>query len=39
VVFTAYGNPALDGAGQACPAGQKGFDAHPVFAADHAVLS
>jgi hypothetical protein len=33
VVFTTYGNPALDG-GAPCPGGPAGFDIHPSFNAD-----
>ena len=31
VVYVAYGNPALAGAGTACPGGRDGFDVHPAF--------
>ena len=34
VVFTTYGNPALNPAGGACPGGRDGFDVQPAFKAN-----
>lgn len=34
VVFTAYGNPALEADGGVCPGGREGFDVHPAFKVD-----
>ena len=38
VVYTVYGNPALNAGGATCPGGRKGFDVHPAFDVDGAVL-
>jgi hypothetical protein len=34
VIFTTYGNPGTYNGGHACPAGRRGFDAHPAFSVD-----
>ena len=34
VVYVAYGNPAQQNDGQACPGGRDGLDVHPAFTAD-----
>jgi hypothetical protein len=38
VVFVTYGNPALRDDGQSCPDSRQGFDVHPAFTVDGALL-
>lgn len=39
IVFTAYGNPAMDENGDVCQSSRRGFDAHPAFAVDGAKIA
>jgi hypothetical protein len=38
VIYASYGHPALYNNGETCPSSRQGFDVHPVFKIDGAVL-
>jgi lysophospholipase L1-like esterase len=38
VVYVSYGNPALQHGGEPCPTTRRGFDVHPAFRIDGALL-
>jgi hypothetical protein len=38
VIYVSYGHPALYNNGQPCPGGRQGFDVHPAFTIDGALL-
>jgi lysophospholipase L1-like esterase len=38
VIYVSYGNPGLHNKGEPCPQGRQGFDVHPAFVVDGALL-